>query len=296
TGSMFPRYRLWNGTGWSSPVTVPVTQTSGVPVWIRLEPRPNSNEILLVYQDTNNDINALVWNGTAFTHEQLLETQAFSTIAQAFDIAYEQRSCSQFQPSCNGLVVWARSRDPFPQYRTWNDSAWSAQGQAGISATDSSAQLDFVRLEADPVSDQMALGTSDSNSDLFVQIWNGDTWVSLGLGSPFQVSSDLSFTAYQRAFDLAWERFTGKLIALFGVKNPSGIFFRTWTSAFGWSGQIAYGGLQPTILAAVVQMRSNPNANEILAGVLDTSMASMYSAGTGPSGSISQTSRRAVQE
>src|SRR3989304_2883506 len=156
TGSMFPRYRLWDGTGWSSQVTVPVTKTSGVPVWIRLEPRPNSNEILLVYQDTNNDINALVWNGTDFGQDELLETQAFSTIAQAFDIAYEQRSCSSSRPSCDGLVTWAASGNPFPQYRSWNGTTWSAQRQAGISGVDSSARLNFVRLAADPGSDQSA--------------------------------------------------------------------------------------------------------------------------------------------
>ncbi len=345
TGSIFPRYRVWNGSGWGSAGTVPITRTSGVPVWVRLEPKPNSNEILVVYQDTNNDINALIWNGSSFVtqSENLLENDTSTTQAQTFDVAYDTQSGQ-------GVVAWAKAGTAIPRFRIWNGTIWEPEQQAVLSAISEGTALDFVRLVADPSSRRMALGTSDANSDLHVQVltWDGSAWSVGGTGVPFRLTGNMAFNRYQRAFDLGWESQTSKLMATYGELGQAEGAFRTWTASSGWTAQanlpspaitpdsttlnisgglsatgttitvvstgvfpssgtilidnekMTYAGVTSTSFTgvtrgafgtiatthvngatvmfvstpAVVQLRSNPKTNDLLMGILDTSLDS----------------------
>lgn len=262
-GTGTPKYRIWDGVSWSAQTSVPVTQATGVPRWIRLEAKPGSNEIILVYKDANSDINALVWNGTSWGNEQLMENNAPTASAQSFDVAYEQQSG-------HAMVTWAQSSSAIPQYRVWNGTIWSAEnafGAPGQMALTPSSNLYFLRLVADPASNQLALGTSNFDLDFYVQVWNGSTW-GVGTGSPMALTPVLQYNN-RRQFDLAWERTTGKLLAVYDTNATSSTgFYRTWTSAGNWSSAVALpaGAVDP----AWIQLRNDPNSNQMFVGLLDS--------------------------
>ncbi len=270
-GSATPKYRIWNGGGWSSALSVPKTQTSLKPIWIRLESKPGSNEIVLAYQTdkSENRVNALVWNGSSWGNEQLMETKvgAYDKVAQSFDVAYEQRSG-------RGMVIWSEASKSVLQYRIWNGANWSAENGSGSPnqmALSSTTPIYFVKLAADPSSNQLAVGTADANYDFYVQVWSGSAWGE-GSRSAFTLTPDLEYNLMRREYDLAFERTTGRLMAAYDRKAAVGSpgYYRTWTFRGDWSGEASLppGAQDP----AWVQLQPDPASNQIFVGLLDKQM------------------------
>lgn len=265
-GTSIPKYRIWDGVSWLAEGSVPITRTSGAPRWIRLEPHPYSNKILLAYQDNNNDVNALVWDGSNWGNEQLMETTVGSSgrTAQSFDIAFESQSG-------RGMVIWSQSGTSTLQYRIWDGLNWSAENAFGNPepmAASGSTNIYFVRLVADPSSNQLAVGTSNAAYDHYVQIWNGSAWGG-GTRTAFALTVDLEFTSTERSFDLAWQRGTGTLFAVYdtlAAANSPGKY-RMWTQTGNWSTEtdLPAGAVDPVW----VQLRTDPYTNDIFVGLLD---------------------------
>lgn len=101
-----PKIRIYNGSNFTAQKSVNDTDIStvgplnitGAVEHIRLVSRPKSDEIALVYSTANDDLNALIWNGTHFDCEapNLLEMVLPTTDFQKFDAAYEQLSGDLF--------------------------------------------------------------------------------------------------------------------------------------------------------------------------------------------------------
>jgi len=83
-----PKYRIWNGTGWSAQNSA--NNIGSTPRFIRAEAKPNinSNEIMLVTSDAASDINTQVWDGTSFSGVTELTATSFND-RHSFDVAYE---------------------------------------------------------------------------------------------------------------------------------------------------------------------------------------------------------------
>ncbi|MCX6083773.1 MAG: hypothetical protein NT102_02245 [Caldiserica bacterium] len=135
-------YRTWNGTTLTSPPTLlDIPAAGGVSEWVRLAPRPNSNELMYGVQDAGLDLNTRKWSGSAWDtvaqhpeHDGSTENRE----SRNFDLVYET------YPSNSGVawLVWGDGSSL--SRRTWNGTSWSSITSVG----DDTA---FVKLIADPI-------------------------------------------------------------------------------------------------------------------------------------------------
>jgi len=216
----------WNGSSWSNSYAINLsTHGAGTINWIRLAPKPNSNQILLGIQDSSSDISFHVLSGSTPVSNSgiVVEWATESASAYCFDIAWEQQSG-------DGMVVWA-GPDEYNFYRIWNGSVWSSSSTVDMGSLSISVSNGFwIRLVADPNSDKILMGTVESTTlDLDVAVWDGSAW-----GNQVELFGSLPDDDGQY-YDLAWERNSGEGIAVYTI-NAGTAAYRTFTSG-SWSAQ-----------------------------------------------------------
>jgi Tfp pilus assembly protein PilV len=143
-------YRTWNGTTLSAATLLDIATEGGVPEWIQLAARPNSNEIMLGVQDAGADLNTRKWSGSAWdTATQHPEHSAATEniLSRNFDIIWETHSSNPGK----AWLMWGDSLTVTA--KQWSGTAWGA-GAVQSGSDDTS----FVRLRADPVSGAVFAG------------------------------------------------------------------------------------------------------------------------------------------
>lgn len=143
-------YRTWNGTTLTSATLLDIAAEGGLPEWIQLASRPNSDEIMLGVQDAGADLNTRKWSGTAWdTATQHAEhSAAVENIAsRTFDIIWETHASN----AGKAWLVWGDGATVTA--KQWSGSAWGTG-----SVLSGSDDTSFVRLRADPVSGAVFAG------------------------------------------------------------------------------------------------------------------------------------------
>lgn len=137
-------YRTWNGTALTNNTLLDIPAEGGVPEWVQLASRPNSNEIMFGAQDAGADLNTRKWSGSAWdTATQHPEHSAATEniASRNFDIVWETYSAN----AGKAWLLWGDGATL--SQRQWSGTAWGTASV--ISGTDDTS---FVRLRADPVS------------------------------------------------------------------------------------------------------------------------------------------------
>jgi hypothetical protein len=168
-----PKYVIWNGDHWSSQQNIPVTKTSGIIEWIKLIPRPNSNEIALVYSDSRDSLNAMIWDGNSWKCEpsSALSTNLYYPDYKKFDADYEQLSGDLFiVHSINNtgdLMYTTKSADTC----TYSTAIQTNFNEIGM----------IISVSSQIGSDYILVSESDGGQDdLHGGIWNGTSWLVFG--------------------------------------------------------------------------------------------------------------------
>ena len=218
-----PIYRVYSSGNWSAASNV-FSATSplntGTVEWVELEAQQGSNRIALVYADSQNDLMAVIWDGTSWLEtdtSKKLETDMYTIGEQCFDVAYETYSG-------NLLVAWGHTSIDGYHYMTMagNSNIWSSNLIAAFYNDNGTRQLS---LTPDPYSNRIALsnaarGNSNSYDNLDLALWNGKIFSSM-VG---QIDSDIVNT-YPGGYtytDSAWLGSTGNLIVNYWDEGQSG--------------------------------------------------------------------------
>lgn len=204
-GSTIPKYRVWNGTDWSSEDRVQ-NIGSRIPRWVVLASHPSTDEIILATIDPNNDIYAQVWNGSAWNNNESMETNAEDSRYQCFDVAYESNTG-------RALVVWADDALRTPQYRIW-DGTLNSWSDEDIANDVGSKDIFWIKLASEPGSERILMGTLDKGEDINVQTWTGSGW-----GPNYEVTNNADRVDTRRLFDVAWENSTRVGMISYGENN-----------------------------------------------------------------------------
>ncbi len=137
-------YRTWNGTTLSAATLLDIAAEGGVPEWIQLAARPNSNEIMFGAQDAGSDLNTRKWSGSAWDaatqhpeHAAIVE----NITSRSFDIVWETHSANPGK----AWILWGNGATV--SQRLWSSTAWNTSSV--ITGTDDTS---LIRLRADPVS------------------------------------------------------------------------------------------------------------------------------------------------
>lgn len=242
-------YRIWNGSTWSAEVLMTGSGTDHSH-YVALTSNPATDEIILLCQDHNSGIRLLarVWDGTSWSNWAVLETGMPDLKHESFAAAWER-------DSGRALVVYAKSGQSQPRYRTWN-GAWS--GESSLPTLGDVPR--WFRLESEPGSNRIFMLAGDAGDDVESNVWNGSAW-----GSNVQLSSDTD-SSDQRRFDIVLEPGSNRPVCMYRVKNKNYPVFRVWSST-------AWGSEQngPNINRKPVyfSLCPGPSSNEVFAGVQD---------------------------
>ena len=183
-GSSSPKYRTWNGSSWSSELSLNSVGSSDMR-WIRLAADPGSDRIIMASVDSSSDLNVQVWSGSSWGSNTELDGSIESYTTRTFDVAFETSSGT-------GLLLFGDSDQDRAEYYTWtNTSGWSTSALAAAGTTDPK----MVRLVSSPASDEMFGMIIDDGSDVSVQRWTGSAWTdflevetgSIALNFPFAI-------------------------------------------------------------------------------------------------------------
>ncbi len=173
-------YQIWSGSSWGGEQTL--TYSSGINgniLWVRLESKPNTNEIMLVTEDSNSDINAIVWNGSAWVNEQLLTSSASIATSDPFDVAYENSSGDALVVYGDGTAI---------DFWTYISGIWTDGTGGGALCTETgtaaacvtpAAAVHQLNLAPGRNNDYISAIYIDAGTDITAQIWNGTGWLGL---------------------------------------------------------------------------------------------------------------------
>lgn len=186
-------YQTWNGSAWSGEQTLTYTNggSAGAILWVKLEPKPNTNEIMLVTSndtvDNTPDVRGIIWNGSSWINEQLLTASGSIETSDAFDSAYENSSG-------DALVMYGD--DTAVDFWTYINGVWTDGTGGGVLCTETGTANACVNPGSGAVH-QLKLASGRGNNYIAMnlitvtgpavvaQMWNGAQW----LGTPTAVAT-----------------------------------------------------------------------------------------------------------
>ncbi|HEY9705306.1 MAG TPA: hypothetical protein V6C58_22900, partial [Allocoleopsis sp.] len=141
-------------------------------LWVSIDSDPlnTSDEIIMAaFDDLNNDVNAWVWNGTAFgAINSITDTATATANREAHAVKYAS-------DGSKGMVVAGNNTNGEFNSEYWDGSNWIILPTTDIDTADA-LDIQWLSLKADPSSDDLQLVAQDSGSDLGTAYWNGSTW------------------------------------------------------------------------------------------------------------------------
>ncbi len=169
------RYQTWNGTSWSGELNFDPIRTTGTVYGIKIAERSGSNEIGVVWADTNFDLSANVWTGSAWYGEPsaALATNisriGANTVPtnRAYDLAFESISGEL-------MVLWGIDATADPRFvMKAPGGAWGAV-QTATNLIEEPTMLDIA---PSPISDKIAYSNNtDIGNDCDFAVWSGTAW------------------------------------------------------------------------------------------------------------------------
>ncbi|MEM2963688.1 MAG: hypothetical protein QXN01_04305, partial [Candidatus Anstonellales archaeon] len=246
-----PKYRFYNGTGWSSQANA--NDVGGAINYVILKNSPTKyEEFILGTQDANADVNVQVYNGTGWS--SVLEVTASVTGAtlRGFDIEYEELSGQAIIAYSNGTR--------YLNYRVWNGTGWESEKM--VPNTLNTGNIEWVELASRPGTDEIAAVWSDANDDLNAMIWNGTDWYC----APKSLLTTTLSTFDTKKFDVEYEN-SGDLFILFGIagtadlsytKKPADVCAFTTQTETTW-----------VEIGDAIDISTKPGGDHIIAGIYD---------------------------
>lgn len=147
-------YRIWNGTTLTAATLLDTAASGGVGNWIKLAPRPASNEIMYGVQDAGSDLNTRKWSGSAWDtatqhpeHDATLE----NITSMNFDIVYETFAGNEG----NAWVMWGDGAGV--SARQWSGAAWNS-----VTAFSGDDDTSFINLHTNPTTGAIFAGIYQS--------------------------------------------------------------------------------------------------------------------------------------
>ncbi|MBL8744833.1 MAG: hypothetical protein JNK58_00600 [Phycisphaerae bacterium] len=172
--SLIPKYRLWNGTSWGSPASMPAV--TGYPYWMVARNCPTRPETACVLLDHSLNLHFTVFNGSTWTTPGLLNAHIGGGMTQrSFDVAYEGAGDLLIAYFTKGIGVDedADYTKKGWRYRTFRGTAVSSEQILMLPENKDSR---WVRLHPEPASNRILLLASDTRFDLHAAVWTGSSF------------------------------------------------------------------------------------------------------------------------
>ena len=124
-------------------------------------------------------------------------------------------------PTTSGPIMMAYSKTTtIPYYRTWDGSAWGAEGAAQAVT----GNINYIVLKSSRTRNESIMGVQTSTGAIYVQVWNGTSWGNLtqvGTGPTttrsfdidYEENGDRAVIAYAATADFAYRIWNGTTLS-----------------------------------------------------------------------------------
>ncbi len=244
---------------------------------------PTKKEAVAGYESSSGAMRIMCFDGSTWSNEFTVALGGNPLIDGRFDIGYEKSTGDV-------IVVYSKNVANTNElaYRTKSGSVgcgaanWS--GENLYDAVRTTGTVHWIRVESNPVSSSsdVAVAWADSNSDLSVAIWTGN---SFGIAEPATVLENnlerASGSQDVLSFDLAYESLTGNLMVVWGLLQATTCTAGTTIATTNCIRYARYSGaweavaVIPTVAdpATNIDIAGNPASNELALIAVDNSQA-----------------------
>ena len=160
-------YNIYDGSSWTGAVSL-TTGAAAAAIWIRLEPKKNSNELMAVMAKSGNTLYAVRWSSISWRDGIQLTAGLGGTVKQNFDAAWETSGGECMVSYFGGTTGRADTQ-------IWNGLSWYTPG-TNFAFTGGDRTAQWIKLAADPGSDKIGAAAVDSGNDWNSSIWDGSQW------------------------------------------------------------------------------------------------------------------------
>jgi Mg-chelatase subunit ChlD len=263
-GGGTPKVRTWDGSDWSSEDSANYVGAS--PRYVALESSPTDSELIMATSDSDNAVSVQVWDGSSWDSVTQLTDGLSSYATRGFDIKYEQVSGDAVVVYGDGYWYkwhgsWYYAGYSAPRYRVWDGSSWNSESTVDGSNF-GAGDIAWVRLEANPNSDEMTLVTLDDERDMRAQIWDGSSW-----SNQITLTNNAVTSSYQ-CFDVMYETSSGNSIVVW-ADNDGYVKYRIWDGS-SWD-PTTYNMYSYSNDVYWIKMAADPDSNRILLATEDRS-------------------------
>lgn len=171
-------YRVYNGTSWSGETLYNASRTSGTILYVAAKARPGANdEIGLIWMDSNLDLSANYWTGSAFAGEPAAALSSGVSVVSTATVPTTRSADLAFE-SVSGelLVCWGSGAIADLSCQSRTAGAGGAWGSTTTDTTFAKEPTDF-QMSSEPGTDYIAYANAtDVGADAEAAIWNGTAW------------------------------------------------------------------------------------------------------------------------
>jgi len=226
-----PFYRIFSNGSWGSETNTNLDFGSAIH-WIKLYPKPQTNEIILVALLDNYNIVTAQWDGNSWSMGTTLPFASGGTNQQTFDGVYDS-VWKRFI-----LVASSRAVNGAVQYTIWDSTSWTTPqqftfntGGAPLSAND----VRWIKLAAHPSTNEILMAVADGDStgpNIGAAVWDGTAWSQYSTA----LAANSGGGVGDRPFDVSYSRSSGKGLIVYGKSSVAGRpYYITYDGS--WSGE-----------------------------------------------------------
>jgi len=215
-----PKFRVWNGSTWSSAVSA--RSAGGVPVYIVMKVRPGTSEIMTVVFDNLSDTNSQYYDGSGYATADWTAHSEHSAQAPVNTKRLIDFDWSSLSPT-KGLMAFSNnSNDRSIRYKVFTANgtgggSWSNVtngANVGVAAT----RLGSLRVIARPASNEFLACTQDTVPEVIC--YRAD--ITPTLTNPTnQIVATVTDAGIQKAYDLGYEMAGVNAIAVYGNQSAT---------------------------------------------------------------------------
>lgn len=265
--SYTPKYRIWNGSSWSSEGSIGYLGFFGYPVWMQVRAKPNSNKAIYVVRDALQRTVTFEFNGSSWINKI-----THGNSSSGFSIENISLIWSRYNTNRLGLM-FNEANDNNPNIRIWNDStnSWGSN----VENENVGGRAEIFKITDDPTRERFMGCVKDSNVTINCMTTNyTPSW-----NNSFRIASN-TVDNDSRSFDIAYESVSGELALAFYSEGGSDEEkkypkYRTFNpSTNEWSSEMSLQNLGPDGSNALqtVRLVPNPFNDDIFALMADGSL------------------------
>jgi hypothetical protein len=190
--------------------------------WVVMDRNPvsTSEEIIVAGIDyTDRDIDAWIWNGNSWGNRVEISTSVDTTSRN-----YEAFAVKYAADGSKGMVIGSDGTVGNVNAQYWNGVSWTTVN-IGDLYTGDNADVRWVTLKADPVTDDLQAVFVMSNGNLHTVYWNGASWavisrIDTGVDSATTRPADFNWNPSGNTGILIWDNDTTGTTLSYRICSP----------------------------------------------------------------------------